>query len=415
MVWLATVLCAGTALADLNERLRLRSVDVAHPAEQLDVSQGTWSSGSLQDLFASDRAVVEFDASAQMVEFSVLGTGAAESPLAVSFSIEAQVTGPSGPALQSIALRDFETMALIPLDDRWLSPGSSVTTSVFAPPNVGRFLQLGTRRLEAHVTYQWGGTGGAPAVEIDALGWQSRVRATRQVAELRGYDAASLNTSQDWIRTVFDLGPDRMLGTPDGVRLEFDVADPGPFDYTFRSELRETNNSTYPRPGTTQVYRMRLDVLELPDLYGPVTIFQRFSVFNDGPDLEVELTGANQFSNAVPGDLQVVAFGNRLRLGKFLKAKNDLAVAIYNDANGGYRVSLNGEVLHEAEGLDTRASTQGSWTQFGLYPHGLHDTQNRADQIASGSTRAAFLYQSYSKLGVRGELDLQTITTVDQN
>lgn len=409
------VLCAPALPAQTAESAQLHSVQVNNPVEHLDVLTGAWTGGSLSDLQLSDGDTLDLEASTQTIECLASGIGASASPLALVFQVDSEISGPPGPALQSIALRDFTSMAWIPADTRWLAPGGSVVTRVSAPGDPARFLQPGTRQVEARITYQWSSSGSTPAVAIDAMGWQARAPAKLRTIDLRGYDAPSLNTSQSWIRTVFDLDPSRMLGTPDGVRLAFDVTDPGPFDYTFRAELRETNITTYPKPGTTQVYRMRFDVLDLPDLYGPVTIFQRFSVANNGPDLEVELTGANQFFDAIPGDLQVVAFGDRLRLGKFLQPKNELAVAIYNSAQGGYRVSLNGEVLYEASGLDTRAAPQGSWTQFGLYPHGLHDAQNRADQIASGFPSAAFRYESYSKLGVKGELDLATITTMDPN
>lgn len=397
----------------LDKDGRLHSILVGSVVEELNVTTGSWSSGSLLDLEESDDVRLGLDGSGAEVELTVAGTAPSESLLSLSLVLEARPL--SGLALQTIALRDFTSMAFVQVNERLLSPGGDVVTRTAPAGGLARFIESGTRRMEARIGFRWQTPIGQPQVALDRLVWSSRVRSFQRTIDLADYDAPTLNSSANWIRTVFDLAPDRMLGLPNGVQLAFDVSDPGPYDYTFRAELRERNITTYPRPGTTQVYRMRFDVDDLPDLYGPVTIFQRFSRFNDGPDIEVELTGANQFSNAVPGDLQVVAFGDRLRLGKFLKAKNEMVVAIFNDAQGTYKVSLNGETLREETGLDTRASVLGSWTQFGLYPHGLHDAQNRADQRASGFTRAAFTYSSFSKLHVRGELDLGTITTSDPN
>lgn len=245
--------------------------------------------------------------------------------------------------------------------------------------------------------------------------FQAQGQGTQSI-DFRNYDVSQLNDASDWIQTVFRLPASRMEGGEDGVRLSIDVNDPGPYNYTYRSELREQNINTYPQANTSQVYRMKFRVDELPDLYGPLTIFQRFNRDNDGPDIEVELTGKNQFSNAIPNDLQVVAFNRpRQRLGKFLKTVNDLMIVIYTSANGKYKVSLNGETLSQAEGINTLPATDGTWTQFGIYPHGLHNETNRRDQQNSGNTSVSFTYESYSKTVYEYEVNLEDFNTEDLN
>lgn len=249
------------------------------------------------------------------------------------------------------------------------------------------------------------------------LSSQSSFAQSFQVIDFRNYDIQTLNTGGDWVQVVFDLPPERMSGGPNGVKLEFDVAThTGPFDYTFRSELRESDIISFPAENTSQIYHARFSVDELPELCGPMTIFQRFNRDNDGPDIEVELTGKNQFGNAVANDLQIVAFDEpRLRLGKFLKPQNDLKVALVTSSNGAYKVSLNGESLSQVSGLNTLPSPDGTWSQFGLYPHGLHDFDNRQDQLDTGETGFAFTYQSYSKTEFDNVIDLTNVETVDLN
>lgn len=237
-----------------------------------------------------------------------------------------------------------------------------------------------------------------------------------QSIDFRDYNISALNNATDWVQTVFNLPASRMQGGSEGVRLAIDVNDPGPYNYTYRSELREQNINVPVPANTSQVYHMQFEVNELPDLFGPVTIFQRFNRDNDGPDIEVELTGKNQFSNAVPNDLQVVAFNTgRQRLGKFLKPINDLKVIIYTSRNGKYKVSLNGETLSQGEGINTLGASAGTWSQFGIYPHGLHDERNRQDQKNSGNTQVSFTYYSYSKTEYEYEVNLESFTTVDLN
>ncbi|MEM6802865.1 MAG: hypothetical protein AAF696_15755, partial [Bacteroidota bacterium] len=235
-----------------------------------------------------------------------------------------------------------------------------------------------------------------------------------QTIDFRNYEVDQLNNATDWIQTVFRLPSSRMEGGEDGVKLSIDVNDPGPYNYTYRSELREQNINTFPQTNTSQVYRMKFRVDELPDLFGPITIFQRFNRDNDGPDIEVELTGKNQFSNAVANDLQVVAFNRpRQRLGKFLKEVNDLMIVIYTSSNGKYKISLNGETLSQAEGINTLPATDGTWTQFGIYPHGLHSDRNRQDQRNSGNTKVSFTYESYAKTVYEYEVNLDDFNTTD--
>ena len=172
-----------------------------------------------------------------------------------------------------------------------------------------------------------------------------------QYQDFHGYDVNRLNQGLDFLKTVYYLASDRMSATPDGLKLSLDAMK-GPFDYTFRAEIREENINTYPPPQTSQIYRVQFQLDELPELYGPMIIFQRFNRDLDEPDIAVELSGANQFRDGISNEIQVVAFGSRMRLGKFLKPINDLMIVIYNGANGAgkYKVSLNGETLVEKNG-----------------------------------------------------------------
>ncbi len=203
-----------------------------------------------------------------------------------------------------------------------------------------------------------------------------------------------------FVRAVFALDPARMRWGGAGVELAFDIGIPGPIDNRYRAELRETLIDQPIPAGTTQAYCMRFGVDELPDLYGPVTIFQRFNRDLDAPDIALELTGANQFSDAVPNEIQVVAFDGRHRIrGVQLAEVNTLLVVVYNDGDqGAYRVVLNGQVIREGSGLDTIGSPDGGWAQFGLYPHGLYDSDgpNRQDQIDSGRTRVQIEYLDFA-------------------
>ncbi|MEM8924034.1 MAG: hypothetical protein AAGD35_11080 [Actinomycetota bacterium] len=225
-----------------------------------------------------------------------------------------------------------------------------------------------------------------------------------------GTSADAFNRGNGFLRSVFALDDDRIGWGSQGLELAFDVGIAGPLDYRYRAELRETTIDTPIPSGTTQMYCIRFVVDELPDLYGPVEIFQRFDRAVDGPDLGVELTGANQFSNATPGDIQVVAFDGRHRTGVQLAETNTLMVVIHNHrSNGAYKVVLNGRVLRERSGIDTMGSSGGTWSQFGLYPHGMYgnDGSNRQDQIDSGRTRVQFEYLDYEIVDYRtGPSDL---------
>ena len=240
--------------------------------------------------------------------------------------------------------------------------------------------------------------------------------AMAQYQDFKGYDINRLNQGADFLKTVYSLSSDRMSSVPDGVKLSLDALK-GPFDHTFRAEVREEDINTYPEPKTSQVYRMQFQLDQLPDLHGPMIIFQRFNRDLDEPDIALELTGAKQFRDATPNEIQVVAFGSRIRVGKFLKPKNDLMVIIYNDANGAgkYKVSLNGETLIERTGIRTLASTNGSWTQFGLYFHGMKDATNRSNQVNSGYSKVSFTYYNYEKQYINSEVSLDDYSTMDLN
>ncbi|MEM7339789.1 MAG: hypothetical protein AAF467_14140 [Actinomycetota bacterium] len=213
-----------------------------------------------------------------------------------------------------------------------------------------------------------------------------------------GASVDEFNQGSGFLRTVFALDPARMSWGADGLELAVDVGIAGPLDNRYRAELRERTIDQPIASGTTQMYCMRFRVGELPDLYGPIEIFQRFDRAVDGPDLGVELTGANQFSDAVPGDIQVVAFDGRHRTGVQLASTNTLMVVIHNHpSSGSYKVVLNGRLLRERSGINTMGSPGGTWSQFGIYPHGLYDDDgpNRQDQIDSGRTVVRFEYVDY--------------------
>ena len=249
---------------------------------------------------------------------------------------------------------------------------------------------------------------------IISVGLSKNLRA--QYQDFIGYDINRLNQGADFLKSVYYLPSDRMTAVPEGVKLGVDVMR-GPFDHTFRAELREENINTYPAPRTSQVYHVQFEIDQLPDLHGPMIIFQRFNRDLDAPDIAIELTGAHQFRDGVPNEIQVVAFGSRMRMGRFLKPKNDLLIVIYNEGNGlgKYKVSLNGETLVERTGIRTLASTNGSWTQFGLYPHGMKDDVNRNNQINSGYTQFSFIFYNYEKQSINGEVDLNEYSTTDLN
>ncbi len=216
-----------------------------------------------------------------------------------------------------------------------------------------------------------------------------------------GKNAADLNGSNETpFRTVYALPvPEEMAYVNDGLRLRFDVADqPSSGTWTndqSRSEMRTSTIDVPPVEGSTVAYCMYFDA-DHSDLYGPATIFQAFSRELDGPALNIELTGLNQFSNAVANEIQVVAYGQRHRIsGAQLRTNgsNALQVVIHygSGSSGSYQASLNGRKLHGATGLHTM-SEQGVWWQYGLYLHGLKsdpatdDRHRRRDQLASGET-----------------------------
>ena len=228
-----------------------------------------------------------------------------------------------------------------------------------------------------------------------------------------GKNATDLNGSNETpFRSVYALPvPEEMAYVDDGLRLRFDVAaQPSTGAWTndqSRSEMRTARIDLAPIEGSTVAYCMYFDA-DHPDLYGPTTIFQAFSRELDGPALNVELTGLNQFSNAVANEIQVVAYGERHRIsGAQLRddGPNALQVVIhYGSGSGGaYQVSLNGRVLRRASGLDTM-SDQGIWWQYGLYLHGLKgdpatdDRHRRRDQLASGGTLFESTYRRVERV-----------------
>ncbi len=240
---------------------------------------------------------------------------------------------------------------------------------------------------------------------------------------LAGDPAEALNgTGPDndtYLRTVYALPvPEEMAyvtgaaaGDPDGLRLRFDAADqPAEGDWTNpqkRSEMRTAVIDVPPVEGSTVAYCMYFDV-DHPDLYGPATIFQTFSRELDRPSIGIELTGLNQFHDAVANEIQVVAVDGRHRISGALldqNGPNALQVVVYYGPGntGAYQVSLNGAVLRATNGV-AMMSDEGIWWQFGLYLHGLgqdpatDDKHRRRDQLASGQTAFESTYRMVERV-----------------
>ncbi|MGH1489779.1 MAG: hypothetical protein ACRBK7_10345 [Acidimicrobiales bacterium] len=357
----ATASSGGTVLARDEDLLRV-AVDGSGLELVFD--------GSDVDLAAEDIVGVHIDSNDEQIHFAVLGRlivpglrGDGDDVTA----FEGALVNPTSGSFESLFNGDTEGFRNEQIDGLDIGP----------PPD---------EPVDRFETCNYPAGGSADLIDFRAL-------------QQQGFDIDELNSPSPLsVQTVFELDQDRMRWGEQGVELSFDVGVPGPLDYTFRAELRSTVIDQPIPIGSTQMYCMRFTVDELPDLYGPVTIFQRFNRDNDGPDIEVELTGANQFSNAVPNDIQVVAWDDvRHRTGVQLAAINTLMVVVYNhQTNGAYKVVLNGQVLYEASGVGTNGSTDGSWPQFGLYPHGLHENPNRQDQIDSGHTSAQLEYADYN-------------------
>ncbi|MEZ4705116.1 MAG: hypothetical protein R3A11_08040 [Bdellovibrionota bacterium] len=272
-----------------------------------------------------------------------------------------------------------------------------------------------------------------PAVNASVVHCQVPAATSREHFDFSGVsNADALYSNNFLIRSVFNFitGPGDMVSTGGGVELSYNTSHPSeslPLGYWFRAELREVaayQNKSYPTNGQSFVYRAKF-THEMPDLYGPVTIFQQFNPDLLGgagaPDFEVEMTGANQFSNAVPNELQVVAYGTRHRIsGAFFNnksvngslGKNELMVYIHFAQVGEYAVWVNGQRIIYEQGVDTRASTNGTWMQTGIYPHGLHKNPNYSDQInLSSSTLLKSTYFLYEKFYYDSALDVNQIVS----
>ncbi len=229
-----------------------------------------------------------------------------------------------------------------------------------------------------------------------------------------GSEAAALNgsNSETYLRAVYAMAvPDELAYVPEGLRIRFDVADqPASGDWTnaqSRSEMREQQIDVAPVLGSTVAYCMSFTA-DHPDVYGPITIFQAFSRASDGPMLGIEMTGVNQFGDAVPNELQVVSVDGRHRISDAQLDRsggtNNLLVVVHYGAggDGSYLASLNGRTLRMASGLDTW-SDQGVWWQFGLYAHGMktgsgQDLTNRQGQLSSGATRFESTYRMVERV-----------------
>ncbi|MCB1198206.1 MAG: heparin lyase I family protein, partial [Deltaproteobacteria bacterium] len=254
------------------------------------------------------------------------------------------------------------------------------------------------------------------------------------------FDFASVSNADDLVsndyllRSVFNFitGPGEMTSVSGGVLLSYDTNQGNtslPLDYTYRAEVREVAaylNKAYPADGSSFVYRVQF-TQNFPDLYGPVTVFQQFDPdLKNGagaPALGIEMTGVNQFSNAVPNEIQVPAYGTRHRIqGAFFhnkakqgsNGKNEMVIYIHFDVSGEYAVWVNGQKLIHQTGIDTRASRNGTWAQTGIYPHGFKTDPNYSDQIAlSSSTLLQATYHLYEKYYYSSAVNIDQIQLYD--
>jgi hypothetical protein len=134
----------------------------------------------------------------------------------------------------------------------------------------------------------------------------------------------------------------------------------------------------------------------------------------------VEVTAKAQFSDDDDTPyVQTVCFGERVRHeGVYLQPRNELLMVVHNSATEGeFGIWLNGQKLDGRSGIDTHPSTSGTWLQFGLYEHGLiyDHSAERAEQVASGSTRASYVYHRFEKLTYAGPIDFTAIEWYDPN
>ena len=233
-----------------------------------------------------------------------------------------------------------------------------------------------------------------------------------------------LNKSQYYMRPVFADYPQKYNVTENGLLMKHDASEPFSMSNRIedRAEIRETNNKTYPQNGTTQVYQVQFKKVQFPErLFGKIHIFQRFNRDNDGPDCGLALMGANQWDGIYKEkSVFVHCFDEYHRFDDvFLKEQNDLVLAIYNHGSEGrYKVSLNGKVLADVQGVDTSAAEDGTWTQTGIYPSGLTDMKHesqRLEQVASGEFKFKFELIYTGKLHYERQIDFDQIKSVDYN
>ncbi len=139
----------------------------------------------------------------------------------------------------------------------------------------------------------------------------------------------------------------------------------------YRSEIREDPQGA-PLAGSTDIYCMRFELNDMPDPidHAAVTIFQLFRQNLDGPELDIELTATNQFSQVAANTIAIYAEGvgwisSQLKL----KAINDLVIAVEHKTGGSYKVSFNGITLAQGAG-NFHPDSDYTGPQFGIYNHG---------------------------------------------
>lgn len=398
--WSAFVLSLALVVPAVGQGARgvVVPVDAAtEPEVELvqDACSRLWSLGPRGALLKGQSSVASV-----LVEGSATTSG----PPVLDYRV---VTSPSaGLVVESLEWFDWTERRFVGRRLRLLGVGTAPSAITSGASGGASIVEPGTGRVRARIQLAF--LSGAPPIAVMT---QVSITTTHPLDvsffNFRGFDSTQLNSGATWLRTVTDLGTDRMVSTATGTRLSIDAASAGPYNWMFRSELREQDNQSSPAPGSTQVYRLRFAVEQLPTLYGPVTIFQRFSTLNDGPDIEVELTRVGQLAGVGPNIVQVVDDDDRIATGVMLAAENDLVVMIHNDVNGKYRVLLNGQILFEKTDYDTLAAPTGSWVQFGLYPHGFQNATQRANQVASGQSVLSFMVRSFEKWSFPFELQFE--------
>lgn len=122
------------------------------------ITRGTYLSGGLSDLFDSDdlriaaREAPPFTVQDPGVQLTITGVAPSQNVASLQFSVEAACTGlPSTSLKQRIEAFDYVANAWVIVDERQPSTSDQVVTVTLTNPN--RFVQSGTRKMSARVSY----------------------------------------------------------------------------------------------------------------------------------------------------------------------------------------------------------------------------------------------------------------------